>query len=504
MRYACILTLLCLLSAASVGFAATLETRITTFDIGLHPHRILNADSRLIASALHAGLIAKDFDGSVHPRIASDWELATETSMIFELKEGITFSDGDPITSADVIASLCSSLQPASPYSWALTMIRNQKASDGEVDCVGLEAIGANTVRIEVTSPSSMPYLVEALASPPGWIFPEDAEPEAYDVVPGAGPFLVTSIEPDSVVSLSARSGGASEAQVDSLQFRYAPDNSIAATGFLTGRINLLDVGDPQLGSILGLSEGVPHTQQLETQAGPVRVEWVPVEQIRTLILNEERILADVEIGADDDTPKLTADFSNSISRDRMIGSFEAYARPLRTTIFSSEGIGHAADDGEPSIQVAGLGDLELIYQANSFNDLIVSRVVSELDDLAITPTPLELGVFTSRLIEQDYDVALVTLEAAMSSPHYWMSFFTPGSPFTVFGNPISSLERLDPFNAEDRIEAGKIIDREGRWVPLMQDVRAILLGPGVNGVRITSTGRLSLEGVSIAAPSDG
>lgn len=162
--------------------------RLPSFAINLNPAKMADVESRQIATLLHAGLVLQTQDGHIVPMLAQKWQQKGNV-WEFELKPGLTFSNGDALTSADVVRSLCNSMQPSAALAWALASISKKPAPDGKTfECIGLSAVSSHVLRIEETKPSKS--LFDALGGPAGWILPKPEVKEgAYGVLPGAGVF---------------------------------------------------------------------------------------------------------------------------------------------------------------------------------------------------------------------------------------------------------------------------------------------------------------------------
>lgn len=85
-----------------------------------------DANSDLVATQIAEPLIRYTPEGELVPAVATNWEYANEekTEIIFTLREGIKFNNGDPVTAEDVVFSLeycinssfCSNINGAMDY----------------------------------------------------------------------------------------------------------------------------------------------------------------------------------------------------------------------------------------------------------------------------------------------------------------------------------------------------------------------------------------------------
>ncbi len=73
----------------------------------LDPHLATAFQTIDALELIYDSLTELDADLNVQPGLASEWEFNDDgTELTFHLREGVTFHDGDPMTSADVVASL--------------------------------------------------------------------------------------------------------------------------------------------------------------------------------------------------------------------------------------------------------------------------------------------------------------------------------------------------------------------------------------------------------------
>lgn len=137
----------------------------------------LSWDPQMAGDAASAGTLAQVFEGltafdaqsRVQPALAGAWSVEDEgRRLIFELRPGITFSDGSPITAADVVASWLRLIDPQRPSPLASLLsdvvgADDYRSGSGDADQVGLRAAG-DRLTVEFRRPAS--YFVAVTASP--------------------------------------------------------------------------------------------------------------------------------------------------------------------------------------------------------------------------------------------------------------------------------------------------------------------------------------------------
>ena len=79
------------------------------------PHICSDAKNRLtIFNAIFDALVRRDATGRFIPALATEWQLAADArTWTFKLRSDVLFHNGDPLTAADVVASLQRACDPA-------------------------------------------------------------------------------------------------------------------------------------------------------------------------------------------------------------------------------------------------------------------------------------------------------------------------------------------------------------------------------------------------------
>lgn len=158
------------------------------------PAAIADGTSAQVLAQVYEGLTVLDAGSRVRPALARSWRLEDAGHrLVFELREGLTFSDGSPLLAEDVKRSWLRVIDPAdpSPLSSLLDDVRGAAAyarGDGNADAVGLRADG-RTLSIDFERPAA--YFAAVTAAPSLAVVPPGIEATAGG--PGAGSKLAAS-----------------------------------------------------------------------------------------------------------------------------------------------------------------------------------------------------------------------------------------------------------------------------------------------------------------------
>lgn len=161
------------------------------------PHRELTTTGAIIAEALYSTLLTFDDAGSASPApgVASSYSTSEDaTRFTFKLRRDVVFSDGTPLTSADVVFSI-------------QRIVKLKGGPAALLAGVAASAPDANTVVLTSTDPN--PDLPFALANPAVAIVNSNAvkgKPDGFldGTAAGSGPYLLKSFSTFSDVELTA------------------------------------------------------------------------------------------------------------------------------------------------------------------------------------------------------------------------------------------------------------------------------------------------------------
>lgn len=164
-----------------------------------------------ILANLYEGLTAFDPNVVVRPALARSWEADAEwRRMVFHLRDGLTFSDGSPLTSEDVVRSWLRLLDPARPSPLASLLQDIEGAheylsgANRDPASVGLRALPA---AVEVRFRQPAPWFVAAAGSPSLAVVPPGIDPDGSSMRPeafvGSGAYVLASAD-ETALTLAA------------------------------------------------------------------------------------------------------------------------------------------------------------------------------------------------------------------------------------------------------------------------------------------------------------
>ncbi len=215
---------------------------------------------------IYGALVAMTHELQPQLDLAESVEISEDARVFtFTLREGLVFSDGEPLTSADVMFTFNRALDPRTGSVWRgrLMAIEGAAEYDGETvtSVSGLEAPDERTFRMTLTDPDATWLLT--LGDFAGFcILPEhafgDIPPEELQEAPftlnpgpGAGAFVFDEYLPDQYASMSRNDNyDPPKANIDRLYLTILPQSVTALSQLQSGDIDLMAVSIPDMGLV--------------------------------------------------------------------------------------------------------------------------------------------------------------------------------------------------------------------------------------------------------------
>ena len=172
-------------------------------DVGtLDPAFINDASDVQLLLQLYAGLTRLDENGEPYPSLAASWAVSDQgRTYTFTMRPNLRFSDGTPLTSADVRRSWLRILDPATrssaPDVLSIIAGADERLAGGPEEAVGITAPDARTLVVRLRHPAS--YFPAITATPATFVVPPDADAspdwQQVDEFIGSGPYVAESLD---------------------------------------------------------------------------------------------------------------------------------------------------------------------------------------------------------------------------------------------------------------------------------------------------------------------
>ncbi|MEO8393787.1 MAG: peptide ABC transporter substrate-binding protein [Chloroflexota bacterium] len=477
----------------------------------LDPAKASDAQDFTVIGLIYGGLVRFDGDLNIIPDLADSWTVSDDAlSYTFKLRDDAKFSDGTPITSADVIWSLEHALDPNSggwTGSYYLYNIQGaQDIIDGKVTTLtGATALDDKTVVLALVQPSA--YFLDQLTFGSAKIIDKAAalaDPTGWDQKPvSSGAFMVQQWNHGQNLILVPNPNFPQVPQISTLTMPFIQDSETAYQLYRTGQLDIM--GSQQ--------NGVPAGHLADVQSMP---DFKQAPSFATRYVGFDTVIPPF------DNVHVRRAFALAIDKDTLANQVLAGAvaptdRILPPGIPSSElpvtGLHFDAAAAKDELSQAGvtadsLGSIKLTYGTEGDNERVVTVLQSMwLENLGVKVEldPLELTTFSAGLNamtenpQTGYQMYFSIWGADYPDPQNFTQLLHSD---VAFNNGHYSNKQYDALLDQADVMTG---DLEGRmklynqaeqiavdevgWLPLFNPKLNVLVAPYVEGIVFTGQG---------------
>ncbi len=204
------------------------------------PTTVLPSEISAVVFNVYEWLFDRNFDGSIKPGIAESWVMLPDAKdLTIKLRKDVTFHDGTPMTSADII------------YSWD-RMVKGGFSTRVSRSLEKLEAVDAHTVHITFgkSDLGFIPYGGFAVLSKA--YFEKVGEQEFRAKPIGTGPYKITALTRGRYVDLERYDGyWGKKPEVKNARFNFVTEDSTRVAQLRAGEADMaMQVPFPLVGEI--------------------------------------------------------------------------------------------------------------------------------------------------------------------------------------------------------------------------------------------------------------
>jgi oligopeptide transport system substrate-binding protein len=295
-----------------------------------------------ILAAVYEGLTRLDTNQQTVGAAAESWEYNEEaTELTFALREGLTYSDGSPLTAENfryAVERTCDPLTAGEYQSILFEIVGcadfaalgaagegtpeaspvTDEARQAAIDAIGAEVVDDRTLKLTFTNPA--PYFHTIAYT---WVFYPvkreiaEADPDNWWKTPenhiGNGPFRVTEISEDQRWVFEANENyWQGRPLLDGMEYTYIDDAAVALESYRAGDLDIVQLEPPQIPEVEAdpeLSEafltyptGSTYTLAMKLNQAPF--DDVKVRQAFSQAFDRETFCAEIRSG--DCAPTLT------------------------------------------------------------------------------------------------------------------------------------------------------------------------------------------------------
>lgn len=405
-----------------------------------------------VIDSIGEGLVQADFEtGEAKPGLAESWEISEDGLVYtFNIREGMVFHDGEPITAEAIVRSMNRTLTPDDPsYIDGMYMYFNQGIDNWE----SLEAIDELTVQLTLKAPNATQLLV--FTRPDGYIISPKAMDEFGTEVglnmAMAGPYKVERFIPGQEAVLVANEDyWAGRPYLDEIIIRGYPDEATILAALEAGEVDL---------TLYAPFTSVPRIQGDDSDGIDIAV-GAPLVNIY-MGMNPATVPAFED-------PLVRAAVNAAIDRDAIIAAaLNGLAMPP-ASILAPNDLGYdAAGEGmssyDPELAMSLLEEagvempisVELSFENNRFWPQMAELIAFDLEAVGfdVTLDRLDAGTFFGKVGDGQHQMAINQRSTFLPDPHdkaiVLHSVISPND----IGQPAAYAETAEDVNA--LIDAG-------------------------------------------------
>jgi len=209
----------------------TLRYGLSAYPPNIQPFQYAGQAAATVKLQIYRGLLTYSAEGTIIPEIAESYSLQGDRTYVFKLRPGVKFSNGSPLTSADVKFSL---EQMAAPDSTAY-LINEMR---------GIESIDASDpMVVKITLKKPTPAFPDTLARPDAPIVSPKFKDPLLGQPLGAGPFILEAM--DRGVSLTFKKNPyyyrPGLPKVASMRFVVYADETLRVAAVQSGDVDIIE-----------------------------------------------------------------------------------------------------------------------------------------------------------------------------------------------------------------------------------------------------------------------
>lgn len=381
------------------------------------------------AASIFSRLLAPNAEGEFNADLASEWETnETGSEWSFTLRDDAEFSDGTPVTSADVVGSFDRIIALEGPLA-------------GNFNGVTATAVDDTTVEFS----SAKPILAGTLALI--FVTPADVTEASFTEPIGSGPYVVESFSPGESLKLTPNETYYGDVPtISELEVRWIPEVSTRLTALQTGEIDA--------------TWGIPDDQATALRDNPdLVVESSPSTLVVTMWFNSSR----EAFGSSEIRNALWS----AIDFETIVSTLFPESGSLSDSVLAPSVFGYSPQDAKEfdpdgaraALEEAGFDfeqEIQIQYKESEYTEFMAA-IASDLADIGVKAVPVqkEAAVFLEDLLALNWDinfqlVGTATYDAAQNLGR----LYTCAANRNGYCNP-----ELDEILAE----AGAITDAEQR-----------------------------------------
>lgn len=331
------------------------------------------------AQSIFSRLLAPDAEGVFHADLATEWETNESGSeWTFTLRDNAEFSDGTPVTAADVAASLDRILALEGPLA-------------GNFGGVTASVVDDTTVAFS----SEKPILAGTLALI--FVTKADVTDASFSEPIGSGPYVVTSFSPGESLKLAPNETYYGDVPtISQLEYRWIPEVSTRLTALQTGEIDA--------------TWGIPDDQAAALRSNPdLVVESSPSTLVVTMWFNSSRPAFA--------TSEIRNALWSAVDFETIVSTLFPESGALSDSVLAPSVFGYSPQEpktydpeaARAALEEAGFDfeqEIQIQYKESEYTEFMAA-IASDLAEIGVKAVPVqkEAAVFLEDLLALNWDI---------------------------------------------------------------------------------------------------
>ena len=401
----------------------------------MDPRLSKDTSAKRVSELVYDGLVRLSSNLELEPALATEWESPEPTTLIFTLREDVTFHDGEPFTAEDVKYTYDSLLDPdfQAPYASMYTPIES------------VEILSDYQVKFNLKEPSSPLLSYMDIGIVPKHIGEKNDNTLSNEAI-GTGPYKMVNWDKNSEISFEANENyWNGEPKTKTITYFIIPDNSTRVAALESGDIDLVhsplspqDISRLKENDQIEVieTEGLGFTYLNFNQKHPILSD-IKVRQAIAHLVNKEVISNDIYQGMD--TPGKSPLIPASWAFDDSITGFQ-YDPDKALELFKEAG--WEDSDGDKILDKHGEKlTISLSTHSEDPNRMqAVEYLQNEFTKYGVQTEvkTSEWPTFSAAMTEGDFDIALLGwLNLVDPDKSFYNPFHTDGgSNYGKYSNP--------------------------------------------------------------------
>jgi len=479
---------------------------VGTRDIGvLDPAQGPDANSALAVGMVYTGLVKFDKNLNVVPDQAT-WVISPDNKVYtFTLKQGITFSDGTPVTAQSYVYTLTRSLLPDVKSPIALfflgPILGSDNVSNGKTKTLaGVKAIDSTTLQITLKQPTA--YFLQIMANSIAYPLNQtvinqygqaDWVNHAAGSAIGTGPFMIKEWDHNTkMVFVPNPHWYGAKTKLTEVDMLFVNDPSTAFKAYQAGQYNFVwDIGP----------------QDLTSAKGMVGFESESLLQTDLLFFSNK--------SAPFNNPAVRQAFAYATDKQALVNAiFKGSAIPAPTIIPPGmpgyqpnyQGLAYDKSKALAALQSA-YPDISKVppitfsfpsSQVSSSEAAALQQMWQTALGIQVKLLPVELNAYNTETSNHQVQFGFTQWSADFPDPYDWLTlnlFSTASNNSGDWNNPQFDqlVKQAEQATGDARIQlynqAEQIAISDVGWLPLDHQSLSAIIPPWVQGVSLNNTG---------------